>query len=607
MWEKIVLNLISNAFKFTFEGEIEVKVRHLGKHFELSVRDTGTGIPDAELPRIFDRFHRVANASGRSHEGSGIGLALVQELVRLHGGSVSVESRQSIGSTFRVLIPAGASLQRSGGKKATPRVRSTIEGAQSYVEEALRWLPDAGSLSAVNQPSAKTSGSRPRIIVADDNTDMQGYVARLLDRDYDVFQAADGLQALEVINQISPDLVLSDIMMPRLDGLALLHALRSQEATKTLPVILLSARAGEEARVEGLAAGADDYLVKPFSARELVVRVASTLELSRVRREAAEQERSLRIQAETARERLDNVLAGIDDQFVIFDRDWQYVYINDQVLEVTGKPREELLGSCVWSLFPDIVGTDIHKVLVEVAATGQAGRLVFFYEPYGSWFDVRIYPSSEGITVIATDVTEQKKAEEKQALLTNELNHRVKNTLAVVQAIAGQTARFSPEPLTFKQAFTGRIAALARVHDVLTQASWMGTSLEAVARASVAPFNGAGAIRIDGPHVDLEPVSAVTFSLALNELGTNAAKYGALSKHSGFVTLDWVKERNCSGLRLVWKEHAGPAVKQPARTGFGSLLLERLASQLGGTVTLEYLKDGLRCEIVAPVKGGRVG
>jgi PAS domain S-box-containing protein len=285
MYEKVVLNLLSNAFKFTLEGEIEVTLRDAGAAAELSVRDTGIGIAPEQLPRIFERFHRVEGARGRTHEGTGIGLALVRELVRLHGGSVSVRSVAGEGSTFVVAVPKGTAHLPADRMGAPPQLAPTSLGAEHYLEEALRWLPEAAAGAAGQAPAG---ARRSRIVWADDNADMREYVRRLLAPRYDVVAVADGAAALDEVGREPPDLVLADVMMPAVDGFGLLRALRADERTKTTPVILLSARAGEEARVEGLAAGADDYLVKPFSARELLAHVAAHLEMARVRRESTE-------------------------------------------------------------------------------------------------------------------------------------------------------------------------------------------------------------------------------------------------------------------------------------------------------------------------------
>ena len=293
MWEKVVLNLISNAFKFTFDGGIAVRLRGEPGAAVLEVTDTGTGIPAAELPRLFERFHRIEGARGRSFEGSGIGLALVQELVRLHGGSVAVDSEEGRGSTFAVRLPFGREHLPAEQVKARGDADRAGSRAQGYVEEALRWLP--GSAIGEEMPEDEIDGGdlavpsasgRATILLADDNADMRAYVARLLGARHDVTAVADGQAALDVLATAAPpDLVVTDIMMPRLDGFGLIAAIRAEPALADIPIIALSARAGEEARIEGMTAGVDDYLVKPFSARELTARVEAALQTSRLRRQ----------------------------------------------------------------------------------------------------------------------------------------------------------------------------------------------------------------------------------------------------------------------------------------------------------------------------------
>jgi signal transduction histidine kinase len=296
MWEKIVLNLISNAFKFTFDGEIAVSVHRVGSRAELRVRDTGVGIPAEAIPKLFERFNRVPNTRSRTHEGSGIGLALVHELVKLHGGSISTESTLGLGSTFVVSIPFGQDHLTSGQMGGSRSLSSTAVGAKPFVEEALRWLPNSADGSdeifsvhdemlPVPCPPVSQAAVRPRVLIADDNSDMRQYLARLLSEQYEVETVADGHEALQAVHEHPPDLIVSDVMMPILDGFELLKALRAEEQTRTIPVILLSARAGEESRVEGIQAGADDYLIKPFSARELLARVSGRLEIARLQRD----------------------------------------------------------------------------------------------------------------------------------------------------------------------------------------------------------------------------------------------------------------------------------------------------------------------------------
>jgi signal transduction histidine kinase/DNA-binding response OmpR family regulator len=298
MWEKIVLNLISNGFKYTFHGEVMVSLKPIQdrKAVELTVRDTGEGIPPHEVPRLFERFHRVEGQRGRTQEGSGIGLALVQELVRIHGGTVRADSELNRGSTFSVTLPLGRAHLPADRIGATRSLASTGLRGEAFVEEALRWLPDAsesGEIAIARQsigpePAPRTAGERFRVLLADDNADMRDYVRRLLAERYEVEAVGDGQAALEAARRRRPDLVLSDVMMPRLDGFGLLQTLRADPALRDVPIVLLSARAGEEAKIEGIEIGADDYLVKPFSARELVARVAANLEMARIRRESAD-------------------------------------------------------------------------------------------------------------------------------------------------------------------------------------------------------------------------------------------------------------------------------------------------------------------------------
>ncbi len=291
MWEKIVPNLVSNALKFTLAGQITVRLRGQEKQFVLEVADTGTGIPEAELPRIFERFYRVAGSSGRTHEGTGIGLALVRELVELHAGRVSVESSLGRGTTFRVELPKGFAHLPREAVSHTPADPHVSRDSLAHAAEAARWASPRAVAGAPPGPVASPATGPPRahVLVVDDNADLRAYVAGLLSPSYEVSTAPDGLAALLAVRERPPDIVVSDVMMPRLDGLALVRELRGSAATASLPVILLSARAGEEAAIGGLDAGSDDYLVKPFSARELVARVRTHLELARARRAFTEE------------------------------------------------------------------------------------------------------------------------------------------------------------------------------------------------------------------------------------------------------------------------------------------------------------------------------
>lgn len=301
MWEKIVLNLLSNAFKYTLQGEVSLSLRAIDREtLELTVSDTGVGIAEAHMGRLFERFYRIEGQSGRTHEGTGIGLALVQELVKLHGGTVHAESELGRGTRFSVRLKFGKNHLPQERINAVTTLPSTSIRAQAYVEEALRWIGDSGSANdlttdlTTDKPAANTA-QRARILLADDNADMREYVRRLLASRYEVEAVADGEAAFRAVLLQRPDLIVSDVMMPRLDGFGLVQALRADPRLADIPVILLSARAGEEARIEGLGTGADDYLAKPFSARELLARIASNLENARMRRQTMD---ALREEAE---------------------------------------------------------------------------------------------------------------------------------------------------------------------------------------------------------------------------------------------------------------------------------------------------------------------
>nr|MDZ8037706.1 response regulator [Nostoc sp. CreGUA01] len=475
MWEKIVFNLLSNAFKFTFAGKIVVSLQWVEKEdmgtggrgevgtrgrgdagtrgcsdlwtdntsmprhgevenlsqilfasprhpvpassfVELSVRDTGIGIPTAEIPHLFERFHRVKGAQGRTFEGSGIGLSLVQELVKMHGGTVEVTSVLGAGSCFTVLIPTGYAHLPPDRISATRTLTSTALGAAPYLEEALRWLPEEGSgewgignremASSPPTPYSLLPTPSARILVADDNADMRDYVKRLLSQHYEVEAVPDGLAALNSIRQRLPDLVLTDVMMPSLDGFGLLQALRTDPQTKKVPIILLSARAGEEARVEGLEAGADDYLIKPFSARELLARVEAALKMARLRQEAMQREQELRFEAEVAKAHLETVLAGIQDQFFVLDREWRYTFVNERVAEVVGFSKDELLGRNIWEMFPDVVETEFYTQVHRAIAEQTVVRFEYFYAKRNRWFENRIYPFNEGVSIFSTDISD---------------------------------------------------------------------------------------------------------------------------------------------------------------------------------------------------------
>ncbi len=420
MWEKIILNLVSNAFKFTLAGSIAIRLKDLGNRLELSVEDTGIGVPENELSRIFDRFHRVEGARGRTHEGTGIGLALVQELSKLQGGFIRVESTVGRGSAFIVTVPKGSAHLPAERLASGRTISSTAVAASAYVNEALRWLPEAERPSASAPSFAADTVQAPhllntsgRILLVDDNADMREYVRRLLGEYYQIEAVGNGLQALAAAREHPPDLILTDVMMPELDGFGLLSELRASEATRTIPVILLSARAGEDARVEGLAAGADDYIVKPFTARELLARVSAHLSLNRLRIEAADRERALRAEGEAAHERVAVILESISDAFLAFDDQWRFTYVNTEAERTMGMTRDELMGRVLWDVFPETRGTDLETQFQRAMAERVVIRLENYYRPWQRWFEVRIYPAkNHGMSVFYQDISKRKQTEE---------------------------------------------------------------------------------------------------------------------------------------------------------------------------------------------------
>lgn len=314
MWEKIVLNLLSNAFKFTFEGAVTVRLRPAdGNRAILQIQDTGTGIAPEHLPHLFERFYQVRGTQARTHEGSGIGLALVHELVQLQGGTIEVSSTLGEGTCFTIALPFGTAHLPQERTHAPRTQTSTAIDAASYVEEAERWLPEdldppqpslergensvkvpliEGDLGGSPELEADALSSA-HVLLVDDNADMREYLTHILGKYVQVEAVADGVTALAVAQERTPDLILSDVMMPGLNGFELLQALRTDSRTREVPVILLSARAGEEAIVEGLEAGADDYLIKPFSAQELISRVTAHLQMAQLRGAALQQERTI--------------------------------------------------------------------------------------------------------------------------------------------------------------------------------------------------------------------------------------------------------------------------------------------------------------------------
>src|SRR5262245_13412649 len=879
MWEKIVLNLVSNAFKFTFEGAVTVSLRQVDDTARLTVSDTGVGIPAPELPLLFERFHRIEGQRSRTHEGSGIGLALVRELVKLHGGSITVESKVDRGTTFTVCVPFGNAHLPSNRLGAQASPTSTAVGAEAFVQEALRWFPAAADLGSeviddvgvVELPAPlRLEGD---VLVADDNADMRLYIRRLLGRGCEVRTVADGETALKQMRERRPSLVLADVMMPRMDGFQLLEAIRADKSLQDLPVILLSARAGEESRLEGLKAGATDYLVKPFSGRELIARVSANLELARVRKEAtatlrdserrfralvtasssivyrmspdwtkmlymlgqdfipdtnnpssswletyifpedrpfmlqaineaiggkrlfelehrvrrvdgsagwtlsraiplldsdgeivewfgaamdvterkrAEQEvLALAARSDQQHRLYETVLSNTPDLVYVFNRDHQFIYANNALLAMWGKTWIQAIGKTCLELGYEPWHADMHNreidtvvatkkpIRGEVPFSGTQGRRTYDYifvpvfgpdgeveavagttrdvtdrkkqeidlqhrtaqfatllnqAPLGVYlvdadFKIRevnptaakvfgvipnligrdfaeviaiLWPKQYveelvrvfrhtletgepfivperveqrrdsgvievyewqvhriqqpdgrfGVVCYFRDISNQVATRERLTLLVNELNHRVKNTLATIQSVARQSLRSAPSLREGQQVFDARIVALSKAHDILTREHWEGAGLRKIVAESLAPHAGDGSerrLKFHGPEIRLRPKAALALSMASHELATNAVKYGAFSNATGTVEVDWSVDDD-GYFALRWREEGGPRVAVPGKRGFGSRLIERgLSQDLGGRASLDFPNSGVVCSIRAPLAeiGGR--
>ncbi|MBI3005475.1 MAG: response regulator, partial [Ignavibacteriales bacterium] len=277
--EKILSNLLSNAFKFTAEGGmVMIEIRNCA---ESVVRDTGIGIPEDELPNIFDRFYQVDGSQTRVQEGTGIGLALVKELVEVHHGTINVKSEIGKGTEFKIQLPLGRAHLKEDEiiQLPTEDVVKTTALEASVVSEG----PSDGT-----EDEQEFAEHKSIILVVEDNIDVRSFIREYLDPSYKVLEARDGDEGVKTAVEAIPDLIISDVMMPKMDGYELCRIVKQDEKTSHIPIILLTAKAGTKNKVEGLETGADDYLVKPFDAKELLVRVRNLIEVRKKLREKFE-------------------------------------------------------------------------------------------------------------------------------------------------------------------------------------------------------------------------------------------------------------------------------------------------------------------------------
>jgi PAS domain S-box-containing protein len=446
MWEKIVLNLISNAFKFTFDGEIRVSLKANGNFAELNVTDSGIGIAEKELPHIFERFHRVDGARGRTFEGSGIGLALVQELVKLHGGTVECQSKPDSGSSFTVTIPFGTSHLPAERIEASRVQASSATKAAAFVEEASRWLPSSDSPFEMEEmPGGFSEQSKSsRILLADDNADMREYVYRMLSPYYLIETVADGEAVLERVRKNRPDLIITDVMMPKLDGFELLKILRSDEKISTIPVILLSARAGEEARSEGMEAGADDYLTKPFSARELLACVRAHLTTAKLRQEAEASTRESNERFSTLFEKSAFAAALSKLPEGVFSN------VNEAFVKAFGYTKEETIGRRSSELKinrDDALRARVVKELMSAGSISEREMTLYTKSGEARTFICNLtvleFQNSKYVLSTLQDVTDRKATEERLGLLNriSELSRNANDLNSLMLAVVKEIGR----------------------------------------------------------------------------------------------------------------------------------------------------------------------
>ncbi|HRI51363.1 MAG TPA: ATP-binding protein [Pseudomonadota bacterium] len=448
LWEKIIFNLMSNAFKYTLEGGVFISVRELLGKAQVAVRDTGIGIAARDLPQLFQRFHRIDKSKARTREGSGIGLALVKELVHAHGGELTVESQPGKGTTFTVTIPFGTAHLAVERISAQQRPGLPLFQAPGLAAEAPPELPVEADPELAVVPASPADAAE-HIVLADDNADMRAYLTRLLGRRWSVEAVADGNAALAAVRERRPTLLICDIMMPGLDGFELIHTLRQDPQLCTIPIMLLSARADEESRIEGLAAGADDYIVKPFAARELLTRVVTRLQLSRL---------SARLEQE--RQAIMQLFLQTPVPVAVF-RGPELTYECVNAAYASALERTDLRGKPLLAALPEVKDQGLAETLRTVMATGVAhverevllqlqrkGKLTDTYWT-SIYAPLRNEPGeSQRIIAICNEVTRQVQSGQQLTLLATEANaanrskdeflamlgHELRNPLAPIVA-----------------------------------------------------------------------------------------------------------------------------------------------------------------------------
>ncbi len=475
-------------------------------------------------------------------------------------------------------------------------------------------LHDIEDVTALVPRRGAASPAGSLVVIADgDASARQRLDVLLREAGFDTVLAVDAASAMEACVNASPALLLSNVAAPGIGGLEMTRRLRADERTATLPIVLLAERCGESARIDGYDAGADEILENPYGARELIARIGAVVRLSRARAEIAGRQRRIAVLA-----RLASVVETAMDAVISIDTLQKITLFNAAAEQMFGCKAPDALGRPLDLFIPSRFRAAHAKHVEAFGRTGVSGRTMGRLGDLTALrADGREFPIEASIsqarvdgewlfTVILRDVSERKAAAQTQRLLIGELDHRVKNTLAMVQAIANQTAKAYSDPKVFIENFNGRVRAMAGAHTLLTRAGWKGADLGDLIREqlTLGPFDSDPRILCRGPEVFLSPQFAMHFGMVLYELGANARKYGALSKPEGKLKVEWTTApTDAELLEFEWVESGGPPIRAPIKRHFGTRLIESsLTHSLHGKVELDFASQGLVCKVSLPLR-----
>jgi len=578
--QRVLMNLLANAFKFVpAGGRVRCRVRTSARELTVSIDDSGPGVEPALRRAIFERFRQGDGGSNRKAGGTGLGLAIAKEFVELHKGQIDVLDSELGGAQFRVSIPLHRLAAGAGASAQAPLDRTLLEG----VLEELRPPTDkrAGSPHALgvasDQPATlaeRPTRVRPSILVVEDNPDMNRFIAQCLERDYEVSCAFDGREGLELALRHRPLLVITDIMMPHVSGSELIDEMRKLPALQATPVLVLSAKADEQLKLRLLADGAQDFIVKPFSEQDLVVRVRNLVHTLEAREETARalvREQHARSDAELQKRLLHSLFMQAPMLILVLHGPRHEVELaNPPVCKVFGRSESELLHHALFDVVPELREQVFLELLDDVYRTGEPylGKETpaSFVRSDGSreavYFNFLYAPNRnaaggiEGVFVIASDVTEQVRAREQVddlraaaeaanrtkdeflAMLGHELRNPLSPIVTALQLMKGQDAAGAERARTVIER---QVSHLVRLVDDLLDVSRIARGKvelkketveigEVVGKAieMVSPLleQRAHALHVEVPRQGL-PVHGdpTRLSQVLTNLLTNAAKY----------------------------------------------------------------------------------